>query len=189
MWLHKIAKEIVTRHLVKCQFTIAVVQEERKSQMSALLRNYTIALAIVISLSHSTRAQEVWQPYTDKEAGFTISFPGKPTYEQVSAPQSGNPKETYKFQYGEHFLSVTFAPLLRVPRNSVELSQAYAEITREFSEKGTLVRQEKLPGGGRQFYNVSNESSGKLHMLIRSYIHRGRHYQLVYGTFAPAGAD
>jgi len=84
---------------------------------------------------------------------------------------------------------IKFAPLLRVPRNPVELSRAFAEVTKEFSGRGTLVRQEKLQDGGRQYYNVSSESTGRLHMLTRIYIHRGRHYQLVYGTFDPAGID
>lgn len=152
-------------------------------------RRHSIVLIVIAYLSLSTAAQGVWRPYTDDEAGFTVSFPGKPIYEQSGTLGSGDFKETYKFQYGENFLSITLTPLLRTPRNSLELSQAYAEIAKEFTDKGTLVRQEKLPGGGRQYYNVSHESSGKLHMIIRSYIYRDRHYQLVYGTFASTGVD
>jgi hypothetical protein len=157
--------------------------------MSYLIRCHLRALILVQFFFLSPTAQTVWQPLTDREAGFTVCFPGKPVYEETRLPQSGDPEETYKFQYGENFLWVKFAPLIRVPRNSVELSQAYAEITSEFSNKGTLVRQEKLQDGGRQYYNISNESAGTLHMLTRIYIHRGRHYQLIYGTFAPAGID
>ncbi len=144
---------------------------------------------IGISFSLITVSQEVWQTFTDEEAGFTISFPGRPTYEQTSLSQSGDPEEKYKFQYGEHFLSISFVPLLGNPRNSVELSQAYAEFTMEYSKNGTLIRQEKLPDGGRQYYNESNESAGRLHMLTRVHIRNGRSYQIVYGTFRPKGID
>ena len=137
----------------------------------------------------TSAAQTVWQPFTDKEGGFTVSFPGKPRYEEGSLAQNGDPEETYKFQYGDNFLWVKFAPLSSIPRNPVELSRVYAQITREFSKAGTLVGQEKLPDGGRQYYNVEDVSSGRLHMLTRVYLHRGRQYHLIYGTFASRGVD
>jgi hypothetical protein len=157
--------------------------------MSRLLRYYFPTLILVGIFSLISIGQAGWQPLTDEEAGFTVSFPGKPTYEEVSHPQSGDPEETYKFHYGENFLRVTFVSLPRAPSSSAELRRAYAEIARNFSTTGTLVRQEKLPDGGRQYYNIVNQSDGRLHMLTRNYIHHGRHYQLVYGTFAPAGID
>jgi hypothetical protein len=157
--------------------------------MSRLLRYYFPAIVIAALLSVGSMAQAGWHPYTDEEAGFTVSFPGKPTYEEINHPQSGEPQETYKFHYGENFLWVTVVSLPKAPRNSAELNRAYAEITKDFSGTGILVRQEKLPDGGRQYYNIVNRPSGRLHMLTRNYIHRGRHYQLVCGTFAPAGID
>lgn len=189
MWLLKIPNVTRVCYAVNRQRAVITISDRKHPQMSCLFRHSLAALIFVSFFSVSSAAQSTWQTLTDREAGFTISFPGEPTYGQVSITQSGDPEETYKFQYGEHFLSITFAPLLSVPRNSIELSRAYAEVTKEFSSKGTLIRQEKLPDGGRQYYNVSNESSGRLHMLTRIYIHSRRHYQLVYGTFAPTGVD
>lgn len=153
-----------------------------------ILRHFSTFVVAQLFLLTST-AQTVWQPFTDEEGGFTVSFPGKPSYEEGSLPQSSEPEETYKFHYGDNFLWVKFAPLTIIPRNSVELSRVYAQITRDFSKAGRLVRQEKLPDGGRQYYNVEDVSSGRLHMLTRVYLHRGRQYHLIYGTFAPAGVD
>jgi hypothetical protein len=189
MRLLKIPNVTHVRHGVNKQPAVINISDRKHPHMPCLFRHYLAALIFVSFFSASSAAQATWQPFTDREAGFTISFPGEPTYGQVSIAQSGDPEETYKFQYGEHFLSITFAPLLSIPRNSVELSRAYAEVTKELSRNGTLIRQEKLPDGGRQYYNVSNETSGRLHMLTRIYIHSGRHYQLVYGTFAPAGVN
>lgn len=156
--------------------------------MSRFISRHLSALILAQFFFLGAAAQAVWQPFTDQEAGFTVSFPGKPSYEEGSL-QTGDPEETYKFQYGENFLLVKFAPLARVPRNAVELSRVYAEITRDFSKAGILIRQEKLPDGGRQYYNVTDVSSGRLHMLTRVYLHAGRQYHLIYGTFALEGVD
>lgn len=158
--------------------------------MSCLIRRHLSAFILAqLFLLTSTFAQAVWQPFTDREAGFTVSFPGKPSYEEGSLPQTGGSEETYKFHYGENFLWVKFAPLPRVPRNPVELGRVYAEIARDFSTAGALVREEKLPDGGRQYYNVADVPAGRVHMLTRVYIHGGRQYHIIYGTFAPAGVD
>lgn len=157
--------------------------------MLHLIRRHLSAFVLAQLFLLTSAAQTVWQPFTDKEGGFTVSFPGKPSYEEGSLTQNGDPEETYKFQYGENFLWVKFAPLSSIPRDSVELSRMYSQITRDFYKVGTLVRQEKLPDGGRQYYNVEDFSSGRLHMLTRVYLHRGRQYHLIYGTFAPAGVD
>lgn len=157
--------------------------------MLRLIRRHLSALVLAQLFLLTSAAQTVWQPFTDEDAGFTVSFPGKPSYEEGSLPQNGDPEETYKFQYGDNFLWVKFAPLSGIPRDSVELSRMYAQITRDFSKAGTLVRQERLPDGGRQYYNVEDKSSGRLHMLTRVYLHRGRQYHLIYGTFALSGVD
>jgi hypothetical protein len=185
----KIPKVAGGRYAFHWQPVFVFTESEKASYMSRLLRYYFPALIIVGLLSLGSMAQAGWQPYTDEEAGFTVSFPGKPTYEEMNHPQSGEPQETYKFHYGESFLRVTFVSLPKAPRNSAELNRAYAEITKDFSGTGILVRQEKLPDGGRQYYNIVNQPNGRLHMLTRNYIHRGRHYQLVCGTFAPTGID
>lgn len=157
--------------------------------MLHLIRRHLSAFVLAQLFLLTSAAQTVWQPFTDEEGGFTVSFPGKPSYEEGSLPQNGDPEEIYKFHYGDNFLWVKFAPLSGIPRNSVELSRMYAQITRDFSKAGTLVRQEKLPDGGRQYYNVEDLASGRLHMLTRVYLHRGRQYHLIYGTFAPAGVN
>ncbi len=168
---------------------ITVRSPEENFHMLRLIRRHLRAFALAQLFLLTSAAQIVWQPFTDEDAGFTVSFPGKPSYEEGSLSQNGDPEETYKFQYGDNFLWVKFAPLSGIPHDSVELSRMYAQITRDFSNAGTLVRQEKLPDGGRQYYNVEDKSSGRLHMLTRVYLHRGRQYHLIYGTFAPAGVD
>lgn len=189
VWLHKIPEAVRhVPHLYKAdQHYGSFIRREFPMLRFLLLHLSALVLAQFLFLAAA--AQAVWQPFSDQEAGFTISFPGKPNYEAGGVLQNGDPEETYKFNYGEHFLWVKFAPLTRVPRNSVELSRIYAEITRDFSKAGTLVRQEKLLDGGRQYYNVVDVSSGRLHMLTRVYLHGGRQYHLIYGTFAPTGIN
>lgn len=189
VWLHKIPEAVRhVPHLYKAvQHYGSFIRREFRMLRFSLRHLSALVLAQFLFLAAS--AQVIWHPFTDQEAGFTISFPGKPSYEAGGVLQNGDTEETYKFNYGEHFLWVKFAPLTRVPRNSVELSRIYAEITRDFSKAGTLVRQEKLLNGGRQYYNVVDGSSGRLHMLTQVYLHGGRQYHLIYGTFSPAGVD
>lgn len=185
----KIPEAVSTRYAFARLPATTVLPSEENYHMLHPIRRHLSAFVLAQLLLLTSAAQIVWQPFTDKEGGFTVSFPGKPSYEEGTLTQNGDPEETYKFQYGENFLWVKFAPLSSIPRDSVELSRMYAQITRDFSKAGTLVRQEKLSDGGRQYYNVEDLSSGRLHMLTRVYLHRGRQYHLIYGTFAPAGVD
>lgn len=185
----KIPEAADTRYASTQLQTITILPPDENFHMLHLIRRHFSAFVLAQLLLLTSAAQTVWQPFTDREGGFTISFPGKPSYMEGSLPQNGDPEETYKFQYGDNFLWVKFAPLSNIPRDSVEMSRMYAQISKDFSKAGTLVRQEKLPDGGRQYYNVEDMSSGRLHMLTRVYLHRGRQYHLIYGTFAPAGVD
>jgi hypothetical protein len=185
----KIPEAAGTRYAFTRPLVITILPPEENFHMLHLIRRHLSTFVLAQFFLLTSAAQTVWQPFTDEEAGFTVNFPGKPSYEEGSLSQNGDPEETYKFQYGDNFLWVKFAPLSGIPRDSVGRSRMYAQITRDFSKAGTLVRQEKLPDGGRQYYNVEDMSSGRLHMLTRVYLHRGRQYHLIYGTFAPAGVD
>jgi hypothetical protein len=63
---------------------------------------------ITASLFQTSPAQINWQRITDQEAGFSISFPGKPTYHQLTNPITGDPTESYSFVYNGHHLQILF---------------------------------------------------------------------------------
>lgn len=177
--------QLIRQHNIKILLSI-------KSRFH-ILRYISFAFIILIAcVAHSLvslAAQNTWETTTDKEAGFTIKFPGQPAYEQTVNPQTGNQSETYKFHFGESFLSITFSPYLKSHRNIADVSRAWAEITHEMSKSGTLLQQNKLPDGARQYDNLEVTSNGTLQMRTRVYLRNGRHYQLVYGTFALAGIN
>ena len=70
-----------------------------------------IALYLIFNFVEVAHAQTSWRQITDGEAGFSISFPGQPTYQTSTDPATGMQIEVYKFFYSDHSLRVTFAPL------------------------------------------------------------------------------
>jgi hypothetical protein len=148
----------------------------------------TTAMITAVLLQVSV-AQDQWQRITDREAGFTISFPGKPSYEQSTDPTLPHQTETYKFFYNGRLLQIIFAPLVKQPRTPTELSDAFAEITRMQARDGKLLRQVKMSDGGRQYDNVTTDNNGIAYHRTRVYIHNGRYYTISYSMYATAGID
>src|SRR5829696_3930410 len=87
------------------------------------LTHILLLSSIVIAVSPAFAAQIRWQEIVDREAGFTISFPGKPTYQQAIAPETGLPFEVYSFYYNGNLLQITFQPINPVPRTASEVNQ------------------------------------------------------------------
>jgi hypothetical protein len=148
-----------------------------------------IAAMVTVTLPQASIAQDQWQQITDREAGFTISFPGKPTYEQSDDPTLPHQTEKYKFFYNDHLLQIIFASLNRQPQTSTDVSDDFAEITRVQVKEGKLLRQVKLPDGGRQYDNVTRDESRIAYHRTRVYIRNGRYYAIVYSMYATDGID
>ncbi|MGB7925731.1 MAG: hypothetical protein WCF57_21010 [Pyrinomonadaceae bacterium] len=146
-------------------------------------------LILLIALPQRAFAQVSWQQLTDKEAGFTIGFPGKPTYEQSADPTLVHQTESYRFFYNDRRLQSIFAPLTRQLQTSADVSDAFAEITRVQAKDGRLLRQVKLPDGGRQYDNVTTSQNGTAFHRTRVYIHNGRYYAISYSIYAADGLD
>jgi hypothetical protein len=157
--------------------------------MKHLMQTILVVLLFVSFLPQTTVGQGTWQQITDREAGFTISFPAKPTYEQSNDSTLTHQTELYKFYYNGRRMQIIFAPLNRQLRNSTELSDAFAEITRAQAKDGILLRQMKLPDGGRQYDNVTTGKFGTAYHRTRVYIRNGRHYALTYSMYATDGID
>lgn len=160
-----------------------------KSSVRNLIQILLIASAIVFALPQSSVAQGQWHKITDREAGFTISFPGGPTYEQSSDPTLLHQTEKYKFFHNGRLLQIVFAPLSRRIRTTADLSDAFSEITRVQAGDGTLLRQMKLPDGGRQYDNVTNDENGTAFHRTRVYMRNGRYYALSYSMYGVNGLD
>jgi hypothetical protein len=158
--------------------------------MRHLNRILFIPIVIIAIFNPAWAAQEQWQRITDPEAGFNISFPGRPTYQQITNPVTGEPAENYSFVYNQHHLQIMFWHLTDPPRTAAEATQVLNSISRVYARNaGTLLRQEKLPGGGRQYDNVLTDKEGTLHLRTRIYLLRGMFFQLSYGTYSPEGID
>lgn len=149
-----------------------------------------LAITLIAPLPQASAVQDRWLRITDREAGFNISFPGKPAYQQLANPVTGEPMETYSFAYGAHHLQIMFWTFADPPRSKAESIKLLNNAIQVYGRNaGKLLRQEKLPDGGRQYDNVLTDEEGTLHLRTRLYLRRGTFYQLTYGTYAPSGID
>lgn len=158
--------------------------------MRLFTRSSIITLAILVASSLALATQTEWYKMTDNEAGFSISFPEKPRYEQVRNPTTGEPMENYTYNLNYHQLMITVQHLSNPPRTANETRELLNGSAQLYASGDTvLLRQEKLPGGGRQYDTVRRTTDGILHMRSRLYIRNGILYMLSYGTFAPTGIN
>lgn len=157
--------------------------------MQSLTRLLLVATVIAIAIPQTSAAQGHWNQITDQEARFIISFPGKPTYEQSDDPTLVHQTESYRFFYNDRLLQIKFAPLVRQPRTAADLSDIFSEFTRAQASDGKLLRQVKLPDGGRQYDNVTRSENGIAYHRTRVYIRNGRHYTVSYSMYALDGLD
>jgi hypothetical protein len=79
-------KKLITGGLLKAVFNYLP-----DCQIRSFRRIIGIALLKVTILSSISVAQVTWHKITDQEAGFTVSFPGQPTYQESTAPETGLP--------------------------------------------------------------------------------------------------
>jgi hypothetical protein len=157
--------------------------------LSRLIRVALTALVVTTSASVSA-AQNRWQEIMDRQAGFTVSFPGRPAYEESTVPETGQPLETYSFYYNGNLLRISFGPAVPAPRTAIEVNKLLGEIADLYaSNSGALLRQEKLSDDGRQFDNLMEMRNGTLHLRSRVYVRRGMTYTLSCGSYAADGID
>jgi len=157
--------------------------------MKCLMQLFLISLIFFVMQPQAVSAQNTWQQIIENEAGFTISFPAKPTYEQSNDPTLSHQTEKYKFFYNGHYMQIIFASLNKQIRTPADLSDAFAEITRVQANYGILLRQVKLPDGGRQYDNITTDETGTAYHRTRAYIRNGRHYAITYSMYAKDGIN
>ncbi|HEX8495302.1 MAG TPA: hypothetical protein VF658_20995 [Pyrinomonadaceae bacterium] len=158
--------------------------------MSRPLTLRIMVLLLTISLIPVSSAQTTWQQVTDREAGFTISFPGQPTYQATADPATGLQTEIYKFFYSGRLLQITFALLPKSVRNRAEFGRVYSEFTQlVVPSSGILLRQQKLPDGGRQYDTVADTKDGTIYGRTRLYLRNGRYYAIAFEMYAQNRID
>jgi hypothetical protein len=87
-------------------------------------------------------------------------------------------------------LHIAFGPTVPAPRTATEINRALSDMADVYSANaGNLLRQEKLPDGGRQFDNLVRTPSGLLHLRSRVYVRRGMMFTLSCGSYAQDGID
>jgi len=154
------------------------------------MRCLLVVLVLASSLSVPAAAQDRWQPTTDNEGGFTVNFPGRPKYQQIPNRTYGFTSESYSFYYSNHDLRVSFVPLDPPPRTTAEAFKALNDSSASYtSGYGKLVRQEKLPDGGRQYENVYSDRGIRFQARTRLYVRHGNLYTLSCITDASPGID
>lgn len=149
-----------------------------------------ITLFFIVASSPAFFAQTPWQQVTESEAGFSISFPGQPTYQTSTSTVTGIQTEVYKFFYTGRLLRITFASLPNTVRTPAEVSKIYGE----FSQKvvptgGNLLRQQKLPDGGQQYDTVVNDGKETIYGRTRLYIRDSRYYAVTFEMYARDGLN
>ncbi len=153
------------------------------------LTRFLVALAIT-SVTAAAAVQTAWHEITEREGGFTISFPGSPKYQQVPNRTYGFTSESYSFYYRNHDLRVSFVPLDPLPRTTAEALKALNDSSASYTTGfGKLVKQEKLPDGGRQYENVYSREGRLFQALTRLYVRHGNLYTLSCTTDASPGID
>lgn len=158
--------------------------------MPRLARFTLLSLTLVVALARAYPAQVTWHRIIDNEAGFSVSFPGKPAYGESTAPETGQPLETYSFYYNGNTLHVSFGPIVPAPRTAVEVSKILSDTADVYArDAGNLLSQEKLPDGGRQFDNLVKTPSGLMYLRSRVYVRRGMMLTLSCGSYSSNGID
>lgn len=159
------------------------------SYLSQLIQVTLTALVITAGTSISS-AQNRWQVITDRQAGFTVSFPARPAYEESTVPETGQPLESYSFYYNGNLLRISYGPTVPAPRTTIQVNKLLGEIADLYARNtGTLLRQEKLSHDGRQFDNLVKMPNGILYLRSRVYVRQGMTYTLSCGSYAADGVD
>jgi hypothetical protein len=164
--------------------------KEKQVRMWYFIKTVLRTLIVIGALSSVSPAQVKWQPILEQEAGFTISFPGHPTYGESTAPETGQSLETYSFYYNGNTLHIAFGQILPAPKTAMEVNKVISDTADVYARNaGNLLRQEKLPDGGRQFDNLVKTPSGLMHLRSRVYVRRGMMFTLSCGSYSSDGID
>ena len=178
------------RVLFSVTWYYAIFENVRSSHMSRRLTFFVILLFLTLGIASIASAQNSWQQVIDREADFTVSFPGQPTYQTTTDPATGLQTEIYKFFYTGHLLRITIGPLPQLVRTPAEFSKVYGEFAEQVVPLGgVLLRQQKLLDGGRQYDTVANTKDGTIYGRTRLYIHNGRYYALAFEMYALDGIN
>jgi len=133
----------------------------------------------LVAVAATAEARVSWRAITDHEGGFTISFPGRPKYQQIPNRQHGFTSESYSFFYQNHDLRITFVPFDPPPRTPAEASAALNNSSAAYTSGfGKLLGQEKLSDGGRQYDNLYSSEGRPGYMRTRLYVRHGNLYTL-----------
>jgi hypothetical protein len=185
-----IANELDKRHILFLPLNTTQSSKGKMESSRLRLSNLLLIVLAVIAYPLVSFAQISWHQITDSEAGFNISFPGQPTYQTETDRATGLQTEIYKFFYTGRLLRITFAPLPQPVRSPSEFSRIYSEFAQQVvPQGGILLRQQKLPDGGRQYDTVANVKDGTIYGRTRFYLRKGRYYDLSFEMFAQDGID
>jgi hypothetical protein len=150
---------------------------------------FLCVFALVI-VTTTTAAQSKWHETTDREGGFTVSFPGRPKYQQIPNKAYGFTSESYSFFYGGHDLRISFVPLDPPPRTPAQALKALNDSSASYTTgPGKLIRQDKLADGGRQYENVYSSQGTLMQERTRLYVRHGNLYTLSCITDYSPGID
>lgn len=149
-----------------------------------------ITLFFIIAASDPSFAQNPWHRITDNEAGFSISFPGEPTYQTSTDPVTGMQSEVYKFFLTGRLLRITFGPLPAGVRTPADIGRIYGELSQRVIPPGsTLLSQQKLTDGGRQYDTVADDGQMTIYGRTRLYIYNSRYYAIAFEMYAKDGLN
>lgn len=150
--------------------------------------HFLIAFTLVM-VTTTAATQGTWREIIDREGGFTIRFPGSPKYQQLPNRTYGFTSESYSFFYRSHDLRISFVPLDPQPRTAAEALKALNDSSASYTSFGKLVRQDKLPDGGRQYENLYSDQGILMQVRTRLYVRHGNLYTLSCTTDASSGID
>lgn len=158
--------------------------------MLSLFRPFVVTFILIPALILNAEAQNSWYPLTDQEGGFTIRFPNRPQYQQIPNRQYGFTSESYSFFYQKHSLQILFVPLETPPKTPQEALKALNDSSASYTTGfGKLIKQDKLPDGGRQYDNVYSDQGVMMLMRSRLYVRHGNLYTISCTAEASEGID
>src|SRR3712207_4457061 len=107
--------------------------------ISYLLRHLQVIFTALVLVTSTSASQAGWQRITDREAGFTINFPGRPAYGESTAPETGQPLETYSFYYNGNTLHIAFGPIIPSPKTTMQVNKVLSDTANVYaSNAGNL---------------------------------------------------
>lgn len=154
-----------------------------------------LALILTAQITLVAVAQSSWYRVTEYEGQFAIEFPGRPTYEEVLLPSTGERLRTYNFAYGNNHLSFNYIDL-RLLDAKAPVATRLEEYAHDYTKTitgagGQVLMRTPLPDRGMEF--VSKYPTGKSREIsyeqLRVYFHKGRRYILSCTSLSASGID